>query len=183
MAAIRASNPDLMHARSEERGYALRRDPSITGSIGVVAMFPSAQGLLDKGLWEFNDLRARLTALSRDDELAENDLFRPATLAEQVLQAWSDAGLSLGAWRVLEDDLVRACAAPAEGIWRELNQWLVGHGVMPEVDLRHAIRRTEARSTSPAPLDLAEAPGAPAGPSSQTGEFSRHVGGPPGDRP
>ncbi len=111
-----------------------------------------AQGMLDKGLWEFNDLRARLTALSRQPELAEGDLFRPQTLAECVIQAWTEAGLSLDSWRGLEEVLVKACAKPLEAVWKETNKWLVDRGVMPEVDLRGAIRRSDGTSTSPGRL-------------------------------
>jgi hypothetical protein len=111
-----------------------------------------AQGLLDKGVWEFNDLRARLTTLSREAELGEDDLFRPPVLAGCVIQAWTDAGLSLEAWRGLEDVLLKACAKSLESAWKDTNKWLVDHGVMPEVDLRGAIRRSDGSSTSPGQL-------------------------------
>lgn len=111
-----------------------------------------SQGLLDKGLWEYNDLRARLTALSRQAELDDDDLFRPQVLADCVIQAWIDAGLSLGTWRGLEEALLKACGKPIEGVWKETNKWLIDRGVMPEVDLRGAIRRSEGASTSPGRL-------------------------------
>ncbi|HJV71835.1 DUF1631 family protein [Ideonella sp.] len=115
-----------------------------------------AQGMLDKGLWEFNDLRARLTALLRQPELGDEDLFRPPVLAECVIQAWTDAGLSLDTWRGLEEVLVKACAKPLEGVWKETNKWLIDRGVMPEVDLRGAIRRSDGTSTSPGKLGAPE---------------------------
>jgi len=115
-----------------------------------------AQGMLDKGLWEYNDLRARLTALLRETELGADDLFRPQVLAECVIQAWTDADLSLDSWRGLEDVLVKACGKPLEGVWKETNKWLVERGVMPEVDLRGAIRRSDGTPTSPGKLAAPE---------------------------
>lgn len=110
------------------------------------------QSMLEKGLWEFNALRARLTSLSRQPELGESDLFRPPVLAECVIEAWKDAGLSLDTWRGLEEYLLKACAKPMEAVWQETNKWLVDRGVLPEVDLRGAIRRSEGKSTSPGGL-------------------------------
>ncbi|MBI5271016.1 MAG: DUF1631 family protein, partial [Burkholderiales bacterium] len=153
--------------RAASLDLALVDDDTIQRKILVSRL---AQGLLDKGLWEFNDLRARLLSLTGEPELADDDLFRPPVLADQVVQAWTDAGLSLTAWRGLEEVLVKACAAPIEGVWRDMNKWLVDHGVMPEVDLRGAIRRTEARSTSPGRLEPNEPPSTHTGAASRYGE-------------
>ena len=110
------------------------------------------QSMLDKGLWEFNALRARLTSLSRQPELDEHDVFRPPVLARCVIEAWTDAGLSLESWRGLEEYLLKACSKPMEAVWQETNKWLVDRGVLPEVNLRGAIRRSEGKSTSPGSL-------------------------------
>lgn len=112
-----------------------------------------AQGMLDKGIWEYNDLRARLLALARQPELDEHDLFRTPVLAQTVVSAWTAAGLALESWRGLEEVLIKACAKPIEGVWKEVNKWLIDHGVMPEVDLRGAIRKSDGTSTSPGRLD------------------------------
>ncbi|WP_374674042.1 DUF1631 family protein [Ideonella sp.] len=163
--------------RAASLDLALVDDDTIQRKIVVSRL---AQGLLDKGVWEFNDLRARLLSLTGQPELADDDLFRPPVLADQVVQAWTDAGLSLTAWRGLEELLVKACAAPIEGVWRDMNKWLVDHGVMPEVDLRGAIRRTEARSTSPGRLDGPETPATRGGSSSRYGEAGLESGRPGG---
>lgn len=117
-----------------------------------------AQALLDKGVWEFNDLRARLTSLTRLPELDDDDLFRPPVLAEHVIAAWTGAGLALETWRGLEEVLLKACAKPIEGVWNEMNKWLVEHGVLPEIDRRNMIRRTEGGSTSPGQLSTGTEP-------------------------
>jgi len=111
-----------------------------------------AQSMLDKGIWEFNALRARLTSLSHLPDLETGDLFRPPVLAECVIDAWKDAGLALESWRGLEEYLVKACSKPMEAVWQETNKWLIERGVLPEVDLRGAIRRSDGSSTSPGGL-------------------------------
>ncbi|MGM9491596.1 DUF1631 family protein [Ideonella sp. YS5] len=111
-----------------------------------------AQSMLDKGIWEFNALRARLTSLSQLPDLEAGDLFRPPVLAECVIDAWTQAGLALESWRGLEEYLVKACSKPMEAVWQETNKWLVERGVLPEVDLRGAIRRSDGSSTSPGGL-------------------------------
>jgi Protein of unknown function (DUF1631) len=146
-AASAAANA-FTHSASQE--LKLVDDDTIQREILVTRL---AQGLLEKGVWEFNDLRARLTALSPDAELGEKDLFRPPVLAECIVETWTDAGLSLESWRSLEEVLVKACAKSLEGVWKETNKWLVDRGVMPEVDLRGAIRRSDGSPTSPGKLE------------------------------
>ncbi|MBT9598627.1 MAG: DUF1631 family protein [Vitreoscilla sp.] len=114
-----------------------------------------AQAMLEKGSWEFNDLRARLTMLARQAELDDLDIFRPPVLAQCIVSAWTEAGLSLGSWRSMEEVLAKACAKPIEAVWHDTNKWLVDHGVMPEVDLRNMIRRTDG-GTGPGRLTPSE---------------------------
>lgn len=143
-----AANP-LAAAFGNDLDLKLVDDDEIQQEILVSRL---AQAMLDKGLWDHNDMKARLTALARQPELDEDDLFRPATLAECVIDAWTDAGLALETWRGLEDVLVKACAKPFDGIWKEVNKWLVDHGVMPEVDRRSMIRRADGSPTGPGRL-------------------------------
>ncbi|MFZ5547462.1 MAG: DUF1631 family protein [Pseudomonadota bacterium] len=131
-----------------------------------------SQAMLDKGIWEFNDLRARLTSLTREPELEDDDLFRLPVLAEHVIDAWTDAGLSLESWRGLEDVLLKACAKPVEAVWNEMNKWLIDHGVLPEIDRRNMIRRSDGTSTSPGQLGGGEPEPSRAGGASRFAETS-----------
>lgn len=131
-----------------------------------------SQAMLDKGIWEFNDLRARLTSLTREPELDDDDLFRLPVLAEHVIDAWTDAGLSLESWRGLEDVLLKACAKPVEAVWNEMNKWLIDHGVLPEIDRRNMIRRSDGTSTSPGQLGGGEPEPSRAGGTSRFAETS-----------
>lgn len=131
-----------------------------------------SQAMLDKGIWEFNDLRARLTSLTREPELEDDDLFRLPVLAEHVIDAWTDAGLALESWRGLEEVLLKACGKPVEAVWNEMNKWLIDHGVLPEIDRRNMIRRSDGTSTSPGQLGGAEPEPSRAGGASRFAETS-----------
>lgn len=109
--------------------------------------------LLDQTTWEFADLRARLVQLLQQDDLADEDLFRAQVLARGIMRAWQQSGLSLDTWRSLEDPLQKACGRVALEAYHETNQWLVDRGVMPEVDLRPFLRRSDGTATRVASLD------------------------------
>ncbi|GAA0759371.1 DUF1631 domain-containing protein [Ideonella azotifigens] len=125
--------------------------------------------VLDRTTWEFADLRARLTDLSGQSDLDDDDLFRPQVVARGMLKAWLEAGLTLESWRMLENVLHKACSEHVEKAFHATNQWLIERGVLPRVDLRPFIRRSDGTSTSPTPLDTTSgAPSTTSGPSTQS---------------
>ncbi|MBS0447199.1 MAG: DUF1631 family protein [Proteobacteria bacterium] len=103
-----------------------------------------ALAMMDQASWEFTDLRSRMNALERRDELDPNDVLRPHVLARIVTSAWRSASLSLEAWRQAQSVLHDEFAHFAEEGYHEVNKWLVQRQVLPEVDLRPFIRRTRA---------------------------------------
>jgi hypothetical protein len=80
----------------------------------------------------------------------------------------------LRSWRGLEEYLVKACSKPMEAVWQETNKWLIERGVLPEVDLRGAIRRSDGSSTSPG--GLTPEPDPPATRRWSEHPLCRHVG-------
>lgn len=109
--------------------------------------------MLDRTTWEFADLRARLTQVSQQTDLDEGDLLRPQVLARCLVKAWLAAGLALDSWRLLESALQKACSDLLEGVFHDINEWLVNRGVLPQVDLKPFIRRSEGVTTGSMPLD------------------------------
>ncbi len=108
-----------------------------------------ALAAMDQASSEFTDLRSRVIALERRDELPPSDILRPQVMAALMLQTWRSSGLSIEAWRcvqpVLHDELGHLLVLA----YHETNKWLIAHGVLPEIDLRPLIRR--ARDTGVAP--------------------------------
>ena len=101
-----------------------------------------AMAIMDRASWEFTDLRSRMMALERREELDTHDVLRPHVMAQIVTAAWRDAGLALDGWRVLQDVLQDEFAHFAEDAYHETNRTLIQLGVLPEIDLRPYIRRT-----------------------------------------
>jgi len=118
-------------------------------------------GIMDKSAWELTDLRARVMQVGGPSDLADDDIFRPQVLARCLVRAWMAAGLTLDTWHGLEGPLHKAIGLRAEEAYHETNRWLIEHGVMPEIDLRPFIRRSDGSPTESAPLDETPPPPAP----------------------
>ena len=101
-----------------------------------------ALAIMDRAGWEFSDLRSRMAMLERRGELDTHDMLRAHILARVVLDAWRSAGLGADDWREAQPLLHDEFAALAEECYHDTNRWLVGKGVMADVDLRPYIRRT-----------------------------------------
>ncbi|SHN05556.1 DUF1631 family protein [Rhizobacter sp. OV335] len=101
-----------------------------------------ALAMMDKSSWEFTDLRSRMSAMERRDELDTNDVLRPHVLARIVTAAWRGASLNHDLWRTLQGVIHEEFAHFAEEAYHETNRWLVQKGVLPDIDLRPFIRRT-----------------------------------------
>ncbi|MBC7955796.1 MAG: DUF1631 family protein [Cytophagales bacterium] len=101
-----------------------------------------ALAMMDRASWEFTDLRSRMSALEKRDELDTNDVLRPHVLARIVTGTWRSSSLTQDAWRTLQSVLHEEFAHFAEEAYHETNRWLIQQRVLPEIDLRPFIRRT-----------------------------------------
>jgi hypothetical protein len=144
-----------------------------------------ALAAMDQASSEFTDLRSRIIALERRDELPPSDILRPQVMAAVMLQTWHAAGLTIEAWRcvqpVLHDELGHLLVLA----YHETNKWLIAHGVLPEIDLRPLIRRardTGVAASTGRPTEMGGATraasvlaggAAPSGPQNAVGEETR----------
>lgn len=119
-----------------------------------------ALAMMDRASWEFTDLRSRMSALEKRDELDANDVLRPHVLARILTSAWRGASLSQDAWRTLQAVLHEEFAHFAEEAYHETNRWLIQQRVLPDIDLRPFIRRT--RNSYGVPIPAGASPSAPA---------------------
>eukprot|EP01035_Chromulina_nebulosa_P004619 gene4619-6303_t len=154
--AVSSQSSALVSSMTGGKGLSLVDDDTIQREILVSRL---SLALLDRCSWEFNDLRARLMKLNREPDLPDEDLFRAQVLARVIVRSWLSAGLGLETWRGLEEPMHKAFARHAEEVYHETNRWLVDHGVMPEVDLRPFIRRSDGSATEIGSLeDVASSP-------------------------
>lgn len=98
--------------------------------------------LLDFASWELNDLRLRIQSLEGLSELGRKDLFRPEVIAQSLVEQWTLAGLPQSAWLLGQDTIHKRMAGWMLEIYHATNEFLIGRGVMAEIDLRPLVRRT-----------------------------------------
>jgi len=101
-----------------------------------------ALAMMDRASWEFTDLRSRMNLLEGREELDTNDVLRPHVLARVVTNSWLAAPLGFDAWRLLQTVLHDELSHFAEETYHETNRFLLSRNVLPEVDLRPFIRRS-----------------------------------------
>lgn len=135
-----------------------------------------ALATMDQASSEFTDLRSRMTAMERRDELSSADVLRPHVVAREVLEAWRAAELSVEAWRALQPVLHDEIGHLVVLAYHETNKWLIAHGVLPEIDLRPLIRRArDVGVSAPSPAAGTLAGGAAVSGSQHSGPGSlRH---------
>jgi hypothetical protein len=110
-----------------------------------------ALAMMDKASWEFSDLRYRLSALDRRDEMDPHDVLRPHVIARVAIEAWRSAGLTIEHWRTAQALLNEEFAALVQEGYHETNRWLMTQGICPEVNLRPFIRRSRDMGVPAAP--------------------------------
>ena len=98
--------------------------------------------LLDFASWELNDLRLRIQSLEGLPELNRQDILRPEVIAQHMVEQWTLVGLPQSAWMLGQDTIHKNMAARMLEIYHATNEFLIGRGVMAEIDLRPLVRRT-----------------------------------------
>lgn len=122
-----------------------------------------AQTLAAPAQNEFNDLRLRLQHLENRTELASTDQVQPVHLAQAVLGAWADVGLTREEWHHCKAVIEHRLAGSFTEACHEANAWLLQQGVMPHIDLRALVRRSRngvVTPSTPSGKAAASAPGA-----------------------
>jgi Protein of unknown function (DUF1631) len=104
--------------------------------------------ILDKASWELNDLTLRIRLLENSLELDKQDIFKPETCAQAVVESWMAAGLSREAWLSAQDLMHQAFGERMVEAYHIANAHLIARGVMKEIDLRAMVRRTPSAASS-----------------------------------
>ena len=126
--------------------------------------------LLDFASWELNDLRLRIQSLENLPELHRQDIFRPEVIAQRLVEQWTQSGLPRFVWLLVQDIVQKSMAGQMLEIYHATNEFLIGKGVMAEIDLRPLVRRTpSAVTTNITPLAGAVPPENPSGKSAWDG--------------
>lgn len=95
---------------------------------------------------EFNNLRLRMQFLERRSDLPADDVFKPETLAQIMVKAWTDCGLTRPMWALVHPAAQAGLARRLPEAFRQANEWLVQQGVMAEIDLKSLVRRADGEA-------------------------------------
>ncbi len=99
---------------------------------------------------EFSDLRLRMQHLERSAELLTGDVLLPETLAQILVKAWIDCGLTRPMWALVHPVVETVLVHRVPDAYRQANRYLVEQGVMAEIDMRALMRRPGSGAPSAA---------------------------------
>lgn len=139
----------------------------------------------DKASFELNDLRLRIQFLEGTRELDAKDVLRPEALARMLVDQWLAAGLTRALWTKVQDVIHQRLLEVVVSAYKEANAFLIGRGVMPEIDLKNFVKRTAGAASSgagalggsfagsgPMPAGMGQRAAPPAGFSAPPGSFA-----------
>ena len=97
--------------------------------------------VMDKVSAELDDLRLRIRYLEGSEELGRHDIFRPEVLVLLMVEQWAAAGMPSGSWPLVNDVVQALVAQRLKQAYNKSNEFLIGHGVMPTIELKDRVRR------------------------------------------
>lgn len=95
----------------------------------------------------WSDLRQRLLFADCETSLLSTDVVRPETLGRVMLEEWMHAGLSRESWRLLTSVMHDSQSRRMLAAYEDANRFLVTNGVMPEIQLKHSVRKSAEENT------------------------------------
>ena len=103
-----------------------------------------AMAILDKLGEAYGDLCARIQLLESSGELSSHDPIRPEVLMLALVEQWTAVGLARNILPMVSDALQRELADHFVHAFASCNDLLLSRGVIPTVDLRSRVKRSDA---------------------------------------
>ncbi|WP_374666137.1 DUF1631 family protein [Ramlibacter sp.] len=136
-----------------------------------------AMAIQEKGMWDLNDLKLRVTHLEGGDDLASEDILRPEALCLALVEQWTMAGLDREVWTSVKDVIQGNIVPKALEGYNAANAFLVERGVLPEINLSSRVRRPAAGAPRPAGAPASEGASSSFAPVSGAGSAGAGGGG------
>ncbi|HEY8356953.1 MAG TPA: DUF1631 family protein [Ramlibacter sp.] len=138
-----------------------------------------AMAVQEKAVWDLNDLRLRITHLEGGEDLATEDVLRPEALAQLMVEQWMACKLSRETWTAAKDVIAQQVTPRAVQGYRDVNEFLIGRGVLPEIDLSARVKRPPSSAPRPNSGGLAQQDGRGGGDGGHGGHGGHGGGGGP----
>jgi hypothetical protein len=103
-----------------------------------------AMAVQEQAVWDLNDLKLRVAHLEGGDELASEDVLRPEALAQLMVEQWMACRLPRATWVAAKDVIQSGIVPRAAQAYQHANEFLIGRGVLPEIDLSQRVKRPAA---------------------------------------
>lgn len=111
-----------------------------------------AAAVTDAAGAELNDLRLRVQALDRVTDWDKREILLPETVAQILVQAWTDVDLTRPMWALVQLPATEFLSVTMSQAYRQANEWLVEQGVMSEIDMKSRVRRADSPDSGPAQM-------------------------------
>lgn len=126
---------------------------------------------------ELEDLKLRIRAIEHQDELADNDIFRPEVSIVLLIEQWTKSGMPADAWSLIAPVVQKTLIVRLQEAYKQANQTLIQKGVLPVIEFKDRVKGG-VRSMSHRPGGAGARPGPEAqgnatGPSSQPGSLNQ----------
>ncbi|MEO6852952.1 MAG: DUF1631 family protein [Rhodoferax sp.] len=158
-ALLPTANPSPAHHRVSQ--FELMGDDVVENKILASRM---SQFSLDKLGEAYGNLCARIQLLESTDELASHDPIRPEVMMLALVEQWMAVGLARNILPLVTDAMQRELANHFVHAFETCNSLLLSRGVIPTVDLRSRVKRSDAAGAATAvPRATQEATSRPGG--------------------
>ena len=107
------------------------------------------QAVLDRVNAELEDLRIRIRALEMVEDLAEKDPLQPQMLITQLVQQWSECGMSAGSWVLVSDVVQKRLLDVLDDAYIHANDLLIDSDILPVISLKDRVKAPEVRPSAP----------------------------------
>lgn len=109
-----------------------------------------AMAVTEKAGAELTDLRLRMKYLEGAQDAERHDILQPEALLLLMIEQWAGAGLSHEAWSMVNDVAQHLLAERLPQAYAHGNEFLIGQGVLPTIELKNHFARAPAPDGRPA---------------------------------
>jgi hypothetical protein len=136
-----------------------------------------ALAVREKASWDLNDLKVRMQHLEGTEDLANHDILQPEAVSQLLIEQWTAAELQRQSWSLVKDVIQQHMVERLLEAYRRTNQFMVDHGVLPDIDLAKKVKRGASAPGGRKGAGGQGAQGGPAGQGENTGFGDDSAGG------
>ena len=95
----------------------------------------------EKVATELDDLRVRIKLLEESEDFATDDILRPETVIQQMIEQWGVSGMPRESWVLVNDAVQRLLSEKLKAAYGKCNEFLVKQGVLPRIEAKDRVKQ------------------------------------------